>query len=141
MLKWADDTQKFLIKSINNKRLIHSGSLTKSVEKQVLGITTDVKTFVFKYNKYGMFVDMGLFGGKSLADKQDDKLVASLLGRKKYKESKNKKTKVVRLTRKRQYQWYSRTMYGAINVLGYLLMEQYGNKAVNAFKLPEIIEV
>lgn len=132
--KWATDTERYLINSIENKGLKDSLELKRSVKKQVIGILTDVKTFTFSYSLYGMFVDMGLFGGKGLDDKRDDKLVSKLVGRR-------KKNKMLKNHPKRKYQWYSRSMYGSINVLGNLMMAQYGNKAVNAFKLPEIIEI
>lgn len=133
-MKWADDTEKYLVNSISNKTLTDTYGLKNSVKKQTLGMLTDVKTFVFSYSLHGMFVDMGLFGGKGLDDKRDDKVVSKLVGRK-------KKNKMLKNHPKRRYQWYSRTMYGSINVLGNLMMGQYGNKAINAFKLPEIIEI
>jgi hypothetical protein len=134
LLKWADDTEKYLINSIGNKDLTDSYELKNSVKKQTIGMLTDVKTFIFSYNLYGMYVDMGLFGGKGLDDKRDSQIVSKLTG-------KRKKNKMLKNHPKRKYQWYSRSMYGSINVLGNLMMEQYGNKAINAFKLPEIIEI
>ena len=134
LLKWANDTERYLINSIENKGLKDSLELKRSLKKQVIGITTDVKTFVFSYSKYGMFVDMGLFGGKGLDDSRDDKITSKLIGRR-------KKNKMLKNHPKRRYQWYSRSMYGSINVLGNLMMAQYGNQAVYAFKLPEVIEI
>lgn len=134
MLKWMNDTEKYLLKSIENKGLVETRKLRNSLVTEAMGLTTDVKTFVFKYSLHGMFVDMGLFGGKGLDEKKDNDLVRQITGsRKKKKGLKNRS--------KRQYQWFSKSFYGGVAVLGYTLSEFYGNKAVNAFKLPEVIEV
>lgn len=132
LVKWAQDTERFLEYSITGKRLINSGDLKGSVKHNVLGLTTDIKTFIFKYYQYGMYVDMGLFGGNSLATKKDNDLIDNLEG-KRGKQRKNRN--------KRSYQWYSRTMYGAVKILGDKLIEIYGIDATNAFMLPEIMEI
>lgn len=135
LVKWANDTEKFLHRSISNKGLIKSGKLNKSISKEIQGLTTEIKTFTFKFSLYGMYVDMGLFGGSSLANKKDAALVNKLLGNRKRKSSR------VKSLRKKQYQWQSRTLMGAMNVLGDLVREQYGNKYTDAMRLPTMINV
>lgn len=134
LMKWAKDSEEYLIRSVTNKKLSDTGKLKNSIKMQTLGMLTDVKTFVFSYSKHGMYVDMGLFGGKSLDDTRDDKVVKKLVGNR-------KKNKMLKNHSKRTYQWFSRSMYGSINVLGILMMQQYGNRASEAFKLPEVIEI
>lgn len=132
LVKWANDTERYLTYSITGKRLINSGDLKGSVKHNILGLTSDIKTFIFRYYQYGMYVDMGLFGGNSLATKKDYDLIDNLEG-KRGKQRKNRS--------KRSYQWYSRTMYGAVKILGDRLIEIYGLDATNAFMLPEIMEI
>lgn len=135
LMKWANDTEQYLSRSITNKKLKDTGALKSSLNKQVIGILTDVKTFVFSYSLHGMFVDMGLFGGKGLDDKRDDAIVRKLTGNR-------KKNKMLKNHTKRTYQWYSRSMYGSVNYLGKLMMEQYGKAGMESIgKLPEIIEI
>jgi hypothetical protein len=133
-LNWVKETERFLIRSITNKHLVRTMKLRNSVTSQALGLLSEVKTFIFKYSLHGMFVDMGVFGGKSLEQNQEAAFIRRLTGKR------GKKGKRKSLS-KRQYRWYSRTIYGAVNKLGDRMLEVYGFKADNAFRLPEIIEM
>jgi len=135
LVQWANDTEKYLHRSIENKGLLKSGHLNKSIRKEIQGLTTDIKTFTFRFSLYGMFVDMGLFGGASLSNKKDAVLVNKLLGNRKRKSSRTKSLS------KRQYQWQSRTLMGAMNVLGDLVRKEAGNKYTDAMRLPTMINV
>lgn len=135
LVKWADDTHRFLVSSISNKGLVDSGNLRKSVKHEISGLTTEVRTFVFRFSLHGMFVDMGVFGGKSLSDVKDQKLSNKLLG------LRSKRNFMLKNRTKKQYMWYSRTMYGSINYLNKLLLQEYGDKYIQSIDLPEIIEV
>ena len=135
LVKWAKDTERYLRSSIVNKGLVDTGKLKNSVKMEMLGITTDVKTFVFRFQLKGMFVDMGVFGGKTLAESRDAATVRRILGKRLTRKTQNKNLS------KRQYGWYSRTMYGGIAILGRQMMALYGNKASAAMKIPEVIEI
>lgn len=135
LVKWANDTHRFLVSSISNKGLVESGNLRKSVKHEIYGLTTQVRTFVFRFSLHGMFVDMGVFGGKSLEDSKNDKLSSRLLG------LRSKRNSQLKNRTKKQYMWYSRTMYGSINYLNQILLAEYGDKYVQSIELPEIIEI
>ncbi len=135
LMNWATDMQRYLVASIANKRLTRTMGLKNSVKMNAYGLATDVRTFVFKFQLKGMFVDMGVFGGKSLEETKGQAFERRLLGTRRKKSAKLKNLP------KRQYQWYSRTMYGGINVLSREMMAFYGNKGSAAIKLPEIIEI
>lgn len=132
LVNWANETTRFLKKSVSNKGLLDSISLKNSISMEMMGIATEVKTFVFKFNQYGMYVDMGLFGKKSLEQKND--LVAKLT-------SPKKRNKALKNLPKKRYQWYSRTMYGSVNVLTKIMLDQYGIKGIQSIELPEIVEL
>jgi hypothetical protein len=135
LVKWANDTERFLKNSIQGKRLVDSGRLKNSIKKDIIGLTSDVKTFVFSFSLHGMYVDMGLFGGKSLDDNAETKFIKQLTGKR------GPRNKLLKNRNKKQYQWYSRTMYGSINALNSILLEKYGDKAIQQIDLPEIIEL
>jgi hypothetical protein len=133
--QWAKDTERYLVRSIQNKDLIESGNLRRSMKHEVSGLLSDVKTFTFKYAQYGMYVDMGLFGGKGIAEKRDAALVNKILG------GRRKREKRVKNLSKRQYMWYSRTVYGALTALSNIVAKEYGFKASEAMRMPEIMEI
>lgn len=135
LVQWANDTERYLKNSIQGKRLVDSGRLKNSVKKDIIGLTSNVKTFVFSFALHGMFVDMGLFGRKSLSDNAETKFIKQITG------TRGPRNKNLKNRNKKQYQWYSRTMYGSINALNNILLEQYGDKAIQAIDLPEIIEL
>lgn len=126
---WAPDTANFLRGNIRKKKLTDKRMLLNSLAHRSSIKPEGVSRLEISYIMYGMFVDMGVFGGKSLNESKESRTIDRLNGRKQKRRT------------KRQYQWYSKTMYGSISYLGYRMMKLYGMEAQNAVRLPELVEI
>lgn len=124
---WAPDTAGFLTANIRKKGRMKSKDLLGSVQSSSRVNPNGISTLEVSYLMYGKFVDMGVFGGKGMNEQGS---TVDRLGGKKKK----------RLT-KRQYQWYSKTMYGSMAWLEYKMMEHFGFEASAAVRLPSVIEL
>lgn len=122
--KWAEIAEKSLVESAGKRKyklresVVHKHKLLK-----------DVKEFTFRYYLYGMFVDMNVGRGRPLGHNNENKLVNSLVGKKRRRKS------------KKDYMWYTRPMYRHVRVLGNIVASEYSDIGYNATALPEVIEL
>jgi hypothetical protein len=99
------------------------GALWRSFQQQLVKANGDVEAVIFKFLKYGRFVDMGVGRGTTLNER--------VLIRKfdTYRDSEGKMTG--RIARKKK-PWYTKTFYREMAKLADLYKSNYANKLVSA---------
>ena len=122
--KWASVTDKSLRESAGKRRY----RLEKSV-RHSSKLLADIKEFTFRYTMYGAFVDMNVGRGRPIGAAKESQAMDRMLGVNRRRKS------------KKEYMWYSPTMYRHFMVLSSIVASEYGDLGMNAIKLPEIIEL
>jgi hypothetical protein len=97
------------------------GELYNSFKKELEKSNGDVAAVIFKFLKYGRFVDMGVGKGVSLGKRTINRQFEV------YKDYRGKT--VGRLARKRK-PWYSKTFYREVAILSKLFQEHIGDNVM-----------
>lgn len=127
---WAEITIKILKEKLTKMKVRSTGELAKSIQYHLVGASGgDISKIQFLYNKYGMFVDMGVGNGKDLGSKQTR-------GADKYYRTKKYKPRTAKV-------WYSKTMYSEVIQLSVLLADYFGEKTIATIKegLPNTLKL
>lgn len=136
--QWAKQTAGMLVKQLRKRGIKNTGALEASINQLTSG-NTNIERIVFSFLKYGSFIDMGVGRGRGLQQKKDlkfDRGVSRLLGQK------LKRSKPNKFRSKDDWQWYSKSLYGAINKgLPKVLAEAYGQQAAAALHINSVYEL
>lgn len=122
--KWASVASKSLKESAGKRKF----KLEKSI-RHSSKILENVKEFTFHYYMYGAFVDMNVGRGRPIGAAKESRAMDRMLGVKRRRKS------------KKEYMWYSPTIYRHFMVLSNIVASEYGELGTNAVNLPEIIEI
>jgi hypothetical protein len=107
---WSEIVIKVLRVKIAKLKIYHTGDLFNSLTTNTESAGDVIKRIYFYYNLYGKFVDMGV--GRNY--------------------SRGNTGQVESITKKRvRKEWYSRTFYAQVMILGELMRAKYGEKAVH----------
>lgn len=107
---WSEIVIKVLRVKIAKLKIFHTGDLFNNLVTNIESSGDAIKRIYFYYNLYGKFVDMGV--GRN------------------YSHGNTGQVEAVRKTRKRK-EWFSRTFYAQVMILGELIRKKYGEKAAN----------
>jgi len=136
--EWASQTQGMLIRQLRKRGIGNTGALEQSI-KQLTSGNAGIEKIVFTFLKYGIYMDMGVGRGRSLQDKRNKKFdngINRLLG------VKMTRSKPSKFRKKEDYQWYSKSLYGAIyKGLPKVLAEAYGREAAMVINIPNVYQL
>lgn len=109
---WARYTAERLKKSLQKKRIGHSGDLENSLLYALKGTAGgDVTSIEHTFNYYGKFVDMGVGKGQKIEDVKENGDLISLLGG-------GRKPK----------KWFSKRYHFEVNKLELIMAEKFGEQ-------------
>jgi hypothetical protein len=124
--EWAEIVLERFQEAMERYRVAgQTQDLFNSFKKQLTKSGGDVDAVIFKFLKYGRFVDMGVGKGVSLGKRTINRQMEV------YKDYRGKK--VNQLKRKRK-PFYSKTFYREVAILAKIYREQIGDKTIQTLE-------
>jgi len=121
---WGKFAARKLIKSLTQMGIKDSGGLQKSIEYEINRAGGDVTVAIFKFLKYGRFVDMGTGRGIARGERGTDSFAIY----------RNKTGTLKAAVNRKPKPWYSRTMYREIKILSEKLLADMDEKTMETIK-------
>ena len=121
---WGKIASMKLIKSLRKMGIKDSGALQKSIEYQINKADGDVTVAMFKFLKYGRFVDMGTGRGIARGERGTDT----------FNNYRNDSGTLKNEVKRKPRAWYSRTMYREIKILSEKLLANMDDKVMSTIQ-------
>lgn len=125
---WGKFAARKLIKSLTQMGIKDSGGLQRSIEHQIFLAKGDVTVAMFKFYKYGRFVDMGT--GRGIA-RGAEGTAAFAKYRYSSKDLLHPTGQLMKAVKRKPKAWYSRTMYREIKILSEKLLADMNDQVID----------
>ena len=128
---WGKFAARKLIKSLKHQGIKDSGGLERSIQNQITKAGGDMTVAMFKFFRYGRFVDMGTGRGIAIGA---EGTVAFAKYRYSSKDLAHPRGQLMKAVKRRPKPWYSRTMYREIKILSEKLLADMDHQVIDAIQ-------